>query len=326
MDMQLDLASIVIRDVNVGFTFLTASVLVVISYGFYKKRPGRVSGAGGLSAYFATFAVYTFMTNMDYLYAPYVQASYLSAVGTFVWIGGILYLVYSMESDLAFVGIGKYYVFLISVAYTIVSLVPMFTGGPTWLVFVGLSIAIVYVTYTYIERVMELETARKTFPELYFGVGFAMSGFANFMLVLWGVPEVFMAKNALVLAGSLMISYSWRGIPSAEDLSWLLSLDRLLVMGSEASLPIVDFRFRRFDDKSGTEDTDSKDGMLVAGAISGINTLIGEILADSGGLDEIEYGKRTILFHRRKHFVSMLVAQRSIPELRYRLEAFSLAF
>jgi len=60
--------------------------------------------------------------------------------------------------------------------------------------------------------------------------------------------------------------------------------------------------------------------------MSGINNLVGEILSSSGGLDEITYSNYKIIFHRRSHFICILISEESREEHRFRLETFGINF
>lgn len=318
--------AILIQDLFIGSTYLITFILLIIGWGFYKKSARKNTSTFGLAVYLLTFAGYSFLVNSAYLYSEYLEDLILDFSGTALWIAGILILVFSVESDISLIEHNRHIVTAASAVFTVVTLGASTIGLPTYVSFIGLSISIVYVMVNFIDRVMELETARQTFPQLWFGIGIALSGFANFIIAFMYSYEGFLIKNFLVLFGAMCLSYSWRAIPNTEDLDWLLTLDRLLVISKESSLSLLDFKFRKLDGVDNDTESPDKDGMLVAGAISGIDTLIGEILADSGGLDEIEYGSRTVLFDRRKNFTTMLVAERSIRELRYRIESFSLLF
>jgi len=312
------------RDFTVGSTYLITFVLLVIGWGFYKKSTGKNDSTFGLAIYFLTFAIYCFSTNTAFLYQEVFDRFGLSFLGSITWIIGIIVLVYTVETDLTKGRAKLPLATIFSIIQTLVIFLAIWMniGIPPETAFIGLSLAIIYVTYGYIRKVMQLEIARETFPQVWFALGLTLSGFANFIVVFSYAYDGFLLKSILILVGALSINYSWRGIPSADDLDWLLALDRLLIIESETSLPLVDFTFKTLNGIDASE----KDGMLVAGAISGINTLIGEILADSGGLDEIEYGSRTILFHHRKDFTVMPVAEKSMRELRYRLESFGVSF
>lgn len=322
MMQTLDFIETLLRDFTVGSTYLITFILIAIGWGFYKKSTGRNDGTFGLAIYFLTFAFYCFATNTEFLYPGIFENFPLSFIGSMTWIVGIIILVYTIETDLKKEKTKLPFATIFSFVQTLVILLLLNMGIRGEMIFIGLSVAIVYVTYAYIRKVMQLEIARETFPQVWFALGLTLSGFANFIIVFVFDYEGFLLKSILILVGALCINYSWRGIPSADDLDWLLALDRLLIIESETSLPLVDFTFKSLNGIDASE----KDGMLVAGAMSGINTMIGEILADSGGLDEIEYGSRTILFHHRKNFTIMLVAESSMRELRYRLESFGVSF
>ena len=235
------------RDLTVGSTYLITFILLVIGWGFYKKSTGRDDSTFGLAIYFLTFAIYCFSTNTAFLYQgafDIFTLTFIGAIGSMTWIIGIIVLIYTVETDLMKEKKKLPFVTIISVVQTIVIFLGMNIGIRPEIVFIGLSVGIIYVTYRYIRKVMQLEIARETFPQVWFALGLTLSGFANFIIVFSFAYEGFLVKNIFILVGALCINYSWRGIPSADDLDWLLTLDRLLIIESETSLPLVDFTFK----------------------------------------------------------------------------------
>ncbi|MBD3407344.1 MAG: hypothetical protein GF411_14600 [Candidatus Lokiarchaeota archaeon] len=320
--MQENLFQIIMRDFAVTSTYLTVFILCAISIGMIRRSKKIVSSITGLAVYLFTFGVYTFFTSIHFLYQGISNAS-IEFIGNATWISGIIFFTYAMEQDQAVFGERKPFVTLFCLIFTLVSIPLGITLGMGYLAFIGLAVAIVYVTQAYLDRILELETARAKFPQIWFVLGFMLSGFANFIVAFDYSVLFFVIKNILVLVGVIFLYVSWWYIPSSEDLNWLFDLNRLLVVDAEASLPMVDFTFRQIELPNGGDEK-APDSILVAGAMSGINNLIGEILADKSGLDEIQHGSRTILFHRRAAFTCILITERSIPEMKYRLEKFAL--
>ncbi|TXT54550.1 MAG: membrane protein of unknown function [Candidatus Thorarchaeota archaeon] len=323
--MQVEITEILLRDLTVTSTYMVAFILGAIAAGLLRRSKKIVSSITGLSVYLLTFAVYTFTSSLPFLYDMGMYSTLSDLIGNGTWIVGIIFFVFAMEMDQAVFEERKPKMTAFSIIYTILSLIVSILVGIGYLVFIGLSIAIVYVTQAYLERILELETTKANFPQVWFILGFILSGFANFIVAIDYSGVFFVIKNLTVLVGVLMLYFSWWHIPSSDDLNWLFDLNRLLVVDAEASLPMVDFTFRQVDLPNGGDEK-APDSILVAGAMSGINNLIGEILADRSGLDEIQHGSRTIMFHRRDDFTCILIVERSIPEMKYRMEKFALEF
>ena len=111
----------------------------------------------------------------------------------------------------------------------------------------------------------------------------------------------------------------------------MLTVKRLIIIESKSSLCIYDFIFQKpekniLSNTNLEKESSLTDSNLIAGAMGGINSIIGEILASSGGLDEISYSNFKILFYRRSKFICLLISDKSKKELKYRLETFGINF
>ncbi len=195
----------------------------------------------------------------------------------------------------------------------------------------GNSLAWVYVGIKYLHFLSGFEVVRRQNLLFWTLVGFLLIGFAFNILIFTLTYQLLLVKDILILFGSFCIMYSWKSLPDVNELDWMLALKRLIIIESESSLCIYDFIFQK-PEKSSLSKTnlESKsfqtDSHLIAGAMGGINSLIGEILASSGGLDEISYSNFKILFHRRSKFICLLISDKSKKELKYRLEIFGINF
>ncbi|MBD3408245.1 MAG: hypothetical protein GF411_19135 [Candidatus Lokiarchaeota archaeon] len=317
-----------VRDLFVGSTFIVAFILFFISWGLFRKADWQISGTSGLGVYFLTFAGYSIQTNITVLYEnffPVIDNLLVNFLGAFCWMLGIILMIYFLERE----QLGekeKPIITIVANVFALISGAFSFLGVPIAFAFIGLSIAVIYVSYEYIREVIELETARKSFPQYWFAAGIALTGFINFIVLFGRTYEIYMIKNILVIFGAIAITYAWWDLPSLEDLNWLRILDRLLVIDIQTTLPILDFPFRKDSSKFKSIPTEDSDGLVVAGVMTSMETVMEEILTDSGGINEINFGNKTIIFERRPDFVCILIVDKSVREIHFRLETFALYF
>ncbi len=323
---------VLLRDTLAGSTAVIAFSLAMMTRTLLKKSHGRFSTTTGLAAYFLSFLVFTVSIDMTLLYHDhlenvFLQASLPEVLGGSIWVIGINVFIYAVGNEMMSPAGKHRRVTLLTIIYT-VSFGPLIMlGVKAYLIFIGLAVALIYVSWQYLRALLQLEIARRRFPQLWFVLAFNLSGLANFFILASYTYSGFLLKNACILAGTLVLIRVWNELPTAEDLDWLLTLDRLIVLELESSVPLVDFRFRasRLGTNAGSDALEDN-GALVAGAVGGIDRLMDEILADADGLGEIVHGKKTVMFLRRERFTCMLVADKSTEETRYRMETFALSF
>jgi hypothetical protein len=337
---------LVLGDVTTGLTYVLTLILGLYGWILYRKSSHKLTSTMGLSVYFFTFAFYIFLVDHGFLFFDLMAPVILSTIGSYIWVVGILFFVYTVERDLKKVGRNPRPVTLITVIYviiiTITNVSVSFLMGYHYepgIIFSGLPLVIIYIAYLYIDRVQDFEIARRSSPKRWFIFGVVISGIPNFFVAAGLNYPVFIVKNIAILIGAILLAYAWSKIPDVEELDWMLAIDRLMVIHSDSSIPLAEFKFRAHTSrKSGDiavqseidETTglgkDEPDQSLVAGALGGINSLIGEILTISGELNEISYGGKTILFDRRQKITSIMIAEKSSLEIRYRLDLFGINF
>ena len=332
--MTLGLEEIVLRDVLTGLTYTITIILAIFSWILYRKSSHKLSSTMGLSMYFITFALYIFIGDHGFLFEDLVAPIVLFNIGSYIWIGGMLFFIFTVERDLKKVGQNPKPITLIGIIYLVgmtafMFIIPLFIGHyfDPGIIFIGFGILIMYIAYQYIGRVQDFEITRRSSPKKWFIIGVLISGVSNFLVSFGLFYSIFIVKNCIILIGSLLLAYAWSKIPDIEELDWMFAIDRLMVIHTDSSIPLAEFKFKaQLSSEISESDAEAPDQALVAGALGGISSLIGEILTISGDLNEISYGGKIILFDRRQRVTSILIAEKSSLEIRYRLDLFGINF
>ncbi len=333
-----EIEDLLLGDVLLEIIVLSNFIIVLIAYRLYSKTRRQITGTLGLCFYFIGFAFFSymhdiFMRSSAINYPVMIFASFLFVIC------GIIFI-YLVERDMKKIGTPYAKVSLFSTIYALItcSIVIFFlisgelNGILMSVPFMGLAVAWVYTGLKYVQSMSTMELFRRHNPKFWFMFGFALSGFSLFLLSFAEFyPLLILMKDAFILIGSISIAHSWKSLPKVNELDWMLVIKRIIVIENTTSLSIYDFIFQAKTTEENTEKTietleDPTDSNLIAGALSGINNLVGEILSSSGGLDEITYSNYKIIFHRRSHFICLLISEESREEHRYRLETFGISF
>lgn len=332
---------LILRDITTGLTYVITLVLLVFGWFLYKKSSKKVSGTLGLAIYFVTFGIYIFLGDQQFLLSSVILPISIYAIGVYSWVVGMIFFIYTVEHDLRKVKGRIFPLTLVAIGYAIIASIIIFMlGVEITILFIGLAVVLLYISYIHIDQIERLEIAKRSSPKLWFILGMIISGFANFLITFGNYYPVMILKNSIILVGALMLAFAWSRIPNIEELDWMLSLNRLLVIHNEKGISLVDFQFKSEKIKksgenghnldtikvAGSKSELQMDSELVAGAMTGISSLIGEILATSGDLDQIKYGDKQILFNRRDKITGMIIIEKPSFEIRYRLESFTLNF
>jgi len=332
-----------LEDLLLGYVLLEIIVLsnfiiVLIAYRLYSKTRRQITGTLGLCIYFIGFAFFSYISDISLRSSGDIYPAMIFASFMFVFCGIIF--IYLVERDMKKIGISFIKTSLYSSIYALITcsvVVVFFVSGEleAYLIsvpFMGLAIAWLYIGLKYIKSMSTMELFQRHNPKFWFMFGFTLSGFSLFLLVFAAdYPLLILVKDAFILIGCISIAYSWKNLPNVNELDWILIIRRLIVIESNTNVPIYDFIFQT---KTLEEETDRTiedreaptDSNLIAGAMSGINNLIGEILSSSGGLDEITYSNFKIIFHRRSNIICILISEESRLEHRFRLETFGINF
>ncbi len=193
----------------------------------------------------------------------------------------------------------------------------------------------------FIRGFSNMEMVKRTNARRQFFIGLLLVGLSNFLPafhLIFGF-WIFAITSAVIVVGAFLMVSAWAHFPRLEDLQWMLGLDRLLVFDAEGGLPLFDHAFRVVEEGSSSSDTsdvpvsDKPTGNLknlhvafATGAMTGIDSLLGEILASKGHVKEIDYGEKKAIFYRGKQAIFMLVLAAPSQESVYRLEIFALSF
>jgi len=185
-------------------------------------------------------------------------------------------------------------------------------------------------TRQFINQFRDMEMVKHNNAPRRFYVGLIVVGLSNFLPALHLVFGyiIFGITSAAIVVGAFLMLASWAQFPRLVDLRWLLNLDRLLVYDSQGGLPLFTYSFKsaaRAPPASPREPAGLKSG-VASGALTGIDSLLGEILASDGHIREIDYVDKKVLFYRGQLAIFMLVAAKSSQEYWYRLEMFAISF
>jgi len=333
-----EIEGLLLGDVLLEIIVLSNFIIVLIAVRLYSKTRRQITGTLGLCIYFIGFAFFSYVSDIYLRTSGVINPVMIFASFTFV-ICGIIFI-YLVERDMKKIGTTYAKASLYSSIYALITcsiVIILFISGELVgyhmsVPFIGLAIAWLYTGLKYIKSMSTMEIFQRYNPKFWFMLGFALSGFSLFLLVFAIVyPLLILMKNAFILIGSISIAYSWKNLPKVNELDWMLVIKRLIVVEKKTSISIYDFIFQTKTIEEKTDKTIKTleaptDSNLIAGVMSGINNLVGEILSSSGGLDEITYSNYKIIFHRRSHFICILISEESREEHRFRLETFGINF
>ncbi len=194
---------------------------------------------------------------------------------------------------------------------------------------------------TFLHRFKDLEIVRRTNAHRWFFAGLVLTGLSNFLpsLHLFLSFWVFGIASATIVVGGFLMATAWAHFPHLEDLQWLRNLDRLVVFENQGGIPLFEHAFRSETYASDEPNSSSRvailfpskkpeelNAVLAAGAMAGVDSLLGEVLASKGHVKEIDYGEKKAIFYRGHQAIFMLVVAAPSQESVYRLEMFGLSF
>ncbi|MBD3185994.1 hypothetical protein GF325_04115 [Candidatus Bathyarchaeota archaeon] len=178
-----------------------------------------------------------------------------------------------------------------------------------------------------LNKIQSLAMLKDRKPVAWFLVGLMIAGFSNFtaggeiMETLQGFASIF---------GTLMMVKGWRMVPPLTELNWYRDLYRLLVLQRKGTLVMFTYEFQKEEESQETngDHRGDTDGLLAGGALSGIQSLLGEILETKGtdGLNQIDHGGKTIYFNHGENASYVLFTSGQSMEFMARLDLFKLKF
>ncbi len=322
------------------------------------RESGLFSATTGLCALLIGIVLIQIAIFYALFYAPDEERTFVTMLGDIFAMVGLAFFVIFVEIDQAR-GIpknarSKYpYRYTLLVIIILAILVPVVISEEVGILdsdlrflLMGLIIIPAYLAARrYIRRFSDMQVVKRNNAPRRFFIGLILTGFSNFLpalllflgLAIYGVITsyivgwAFLITSAIIVVGSFLMASAWAQFPRFEDLQWMRNLDRLIVFEGQGGIPLFDHAFSPVEaDASPEDNTKSPKNLspaLAAGAISGLDSLLGEILASEGGhINEIDYGEKKALFYRGKQAIFMLIVTISSQELLYRLEMFGLSF
>ncbi len=188
--------------------------------------------------------------------------------------------------------------------------------------FLFMTIPFIASNLSFFRRFSSLEIIKKSHYAVWFGVGLAISGFSNFLLTLpfLDMPVLIALQALIVILGTLMMVYGWAQVPPLSELEWYTKLKQLIVIQRASSLVVYSYAFQ-------TEDKSKADNSVLAGgALSGIQTLLSEILDSKKLINQIDHDDKTIYFNHGASTTYVLFTQGKAFEFYERLTQFASAF
>ena len=113
------------------------------------------------------------------------------------------------------------------------------------------------------------------------------------------------------------------GLIPLSELHWYLNLNRLLVIQRSSSLVIHSHYFHIDVEDKINDDTEN---ILAGGALSGVQSILNEILKSESGIEVIDHGDKSIYFHHTEKCTFVLFTSGKAEELSERLRLFSFKF
>ncbi len=174
----------------------------------------------------------------------------------------------------------------------------------------------------FLNRFNALKFLKEKKPALWFIIGMTIAGFSNFITSVEADPLALIIIQAIMaVAGSLCMVRGWNAVPALSELQWYLKLNRLMAISRESSIVLFSYDFQVVPkERADTEE------VLASGALSGIQTLLGEILQSKQGINEIDHGDKTIYFQHGEVCTFVLFTQGKAIEFNERLIEFKRAF
>jgi hypothetical protein len=197
--------------------------------------------------------------------------------------------------------------------------------------FMYLVIPFIGANLVFLKRFSNLQILKDHKPANYFIIGFVLSGFANFVPTI-GIEnestlieslQSLSLQSSMVILGTLFLVRGWSIIPPMIELKWYSKLQQLMVIQSQGSLVLFLYKFQNDTNEKTSRDVD---GVLTGGAISGIQSLLSEILKTKDGINEIDQGDKTIYFNHSCNATFVLFTDGKAKEFPERLNQFAFEF
>jgi hypothetical protein len=161
-------------------------------------------------------------------------------------------------------------------------------------------------------------------PDRWFYSGLAISGFSNGLASFYFLfgEGIMILRYIAVIGGVLLMVHGWHLLPPLHELDWMLKMNQLLIIEKNTSSLLFKYNFTPVSEN----DKNDIDSELASSAMSGIDSLLSEILASKGHIKEIEHSGKMVLFLHGEYSIAILIADAPSDEFKYRLEMFHLNF
>ncbi|TFF87613.1 MAG: hypothetical protein EU549_04415 [Promethearchaeota archaeon] len=330
MLLQIDL----MQDTLVVLHYFSVILIFYLAYQIGRKirEDNLLSMNTGFTIYLITFGFYVAIADLTPLY-PEMEVLLEPTIFPMliIYLGGMItYIVLTeyeenkfntSEEDneefgypLTSIGLGGFIIFIS------LGLIGLYDPFISLLIVL---IPFIIATNSILKKFKNLEIVKRRKPGRWFYVGLSFSGFSNMLVSFYFLigEVIFIIRYFAVISGILLMVHGWRLLPSLSELDWMLKMKELLIIHNETSALLFKYKFTQASQEA--EDIDSE---LAGSAMSGIDSILSEILASKGHIEEIEHSGNIVIFLHGIHSVCILIADGPSDEFRYRLEMFHLSF
>lgn len=131
-------------------------------------------------------------------------------------------------------------------------------------------------------------------------------------------------------ASAILVAVGFFGMPWFTELSWDRKL-RNLIAFSRAGLPLYSYNFQRRKTLEGSKSAtdslgDEMESTLVAGGLTGIEQLLGEVTHSKKNLQVVDHADRKLIFSHGEDIIIVLIADDDLNIIKYLLNSFRIKF
>lgn len=292
---------------------------------FFKKKSNFTILAWGelLFAYSVVYAMYIvsdFYIDISSIEGMNLRVFVLN-ISYVAGLLGVLFFSYNLEREIKY---RKHIISIIMVGvigFLIINMViPMIETViltvASWLIFIVLIII-------YIKRFTAKisEKWRVNVYSLIIGVILVILGFgatADVAVAFFGGIWMRLLGDCLVIAGILLISVLFIGVPSLSEFDWHQKVKYLNVIHN-SGVSLAAYSFNQEEEAQGG----SMDELLMAGGLTSISQIISDIIESDKHLDLVDHGDVKIIFEFGKYLINVLIADEDLEVLRGKLKKFT---
>ncbi|TFG01082.1 MAG: hypothetical protein EU541_00390 [Promethearchaeota archaeon] len=300
-----------------------------IQVGKKIREDNLISTTTGFTFYLICYGIFIYTVGLPFIYSVKFRGNeflfYHFIIMTVYFIGIIIFILLS-ELDLYYhskIESKKPFPFLLSIIaiidFLIYILLGIFGIYDVYITVVIIVIPYVIASQEILKNFSNLEIVKKQQFNWFYS-GLAIAGLSNSLIGFYFMYGniILIIKSILIIIGAILMVRSWESMPPLTELNWLQKMVQLLVIYRDTSSLIFKYNFKS-DEETSKEQVDSD---LAGSAIGGIDMLLGEILVDSGHIQEIDHANKKINFVHGEYTISILISTGSSKEFRYRLEMF----